>query len=234
MGFFDFLAQNSFYAAEPRSVVRLNLRHRMIVEPLLPLFKGRSVLDIGARDGRWAYAFATAGAAVVTALEEHSDLVRRFESLPDDEAKSRITMKCANIFEGLEQEIALGNQYEIITIMGYFHYISDQFRLLSLLGQLRPKVIIVDSEFALTKDPVIALFDGDEVEDMDAVSNLWHDRPPLVGLLSQEALKAMGQSVGYQCDWINWDRLGPDDRPPVREYFTSDRSRRFTCLMHAI
>ena len=92
MGFFDFLAQNSFYAAEPRSVVRLNLRHRMIVEPLLPLFKGRSVLDIGARDGRWAYAFATAGATMVTALEEHSDLVRRFDNLPSDEAKSRIAV----------------------------------------------------------------------------------------------------------------------------------------------
>jgi hypothetical protein len=234
MGFFDFLGQNSFYAAEPSSVVRLNLRHRMIVEPLLPLFKGRSVLDIGARDGRWAYAFATAGSTMVTALEEHSDLVRRFEDLPDDEAKSRITLKCTNIFKGLEQELALGKTHEIITIMGYFHYLFDQFRLLFLLGQLRPKVIIVDSEFALNNDPVIALFEGDKIEDMDAVSNFSHDRPPLVGIPSREALKAMGQSVGYQCDWINWDRLGPDDRPHIREYFKRDRSRRFTCLMHAI
>ena len=234
MGFFDFLAQNRHYAAEPYSVARLNLRHRMIVEPLLPLFKGRSVLDIGARDGRWAYAFATAGATKVTALEEHSHLVRRFENLPDDEAKSRITLKCSNIFEGLQQEIAARNQHEIITIMGYFHYISDQFRLLSLLGKLQPKVIIVDSEFALDTGPVIALFDGEDVEDMDAMSNPWHTNPPLVGLPSQEALKAMGLSIGYQCDWIDWGKLGLDDRPPVREYFRNERRRRFTCLMHSI
>ena len=234
MGFFDFLAYSKRCAAEPQSVDRLNLQYQMIVEPLLPLFEGRSVLEIGAKDGRWAYAFAKAGAAYVIALEENSALVQTFQSFPKDTARARVQMKCVDIFEHLEHKISLGQRLDIVAIMGSFHCITDHMRLLRLLRRLEPKVVIIDDALALSADQAIKLCDSEKAEEMDILRSESAAQNSLTRLPSQTALKAMAQNVGYQCDWIDWDKLAPDDRQHVPDYFRVDGSRRFTCLMHTL
>jgi 2-polyprenyl-3-methyl-5-hydroxy-6-metoxy-1,4-benzoquinol methylase len=157
MGFFDFLAEIEPYAEDAGSIRRLNARHKMIVAPLARQIAGKSVLDLAAHDGRWAHAFADAGAREVVGIEGREALVARYAQFPHPKTKARVTLKVGDIFDGMEAEIAAGKTYDVLGVLGIFDHIMDHFRLLKLVHQLRPGLVIIDSEFALRPGPVITL-----------------------------------------------------------------------------
>lgn len=105
------------------------------------------VFDIASHDGRWAYAFAGAGAREVVGVEARQELIDLFEQYPDPELRSRVELRCNDLFKELESEVEKGETYDVVGVFGIFYHIMDHFRLLKLVQALKPKVIIVDSEF---------------------------------------------------------------------------------------
>lgn len=117
MGFFDFLPRVAAYAEDPGAVARLNERHRRIVVPLVPQIAGARVLDLAAHDGRWSYAFAAAGAAQVVGIEGRQDLIDRFAQFPQSDFAARVTLRCDDIFDGMEQAIAAGERFDVVAVL---------------------------------------------------------------------------------------------------------------------
>lgn len=108
MGVFDFLKDLPYYDERDVARERIEKRHEILVTPFKSDICGARVLDLAAHDGRWSYAFAAAGAAEVVGIEGRQDLIDRFALFPPKPWTDRITLRCGDIFDALDADIAAG------------------------------------------------------------------------------------------------------------------------------
>ncbi len=221
MGHFDFLHGQAAYRDTPRAIERLESRHAFLVAPFTSEIAGQPVLDLGAQDGRWSYALARAGAARVVAVEARGDVAQDLARLPSDIHRDRITLRVADVFDALEAAIAAGETYGFVAVYGLFYHVMDHFRLLSLIRQLDPKVIVIDGDFNKRPLPVITLRMEDSTNPLNATPQVAGQKESLKGIPSRSALEMMAEALGYTVAWADWQRLPPEECNGVRDYFDS-------------
>ncbi|SOC05207.1 methyltransferase family protein [Rhodobacter sp. JA431] len=231
MGFFNFLQGLDRYAEDKSGIKRLNLRHEYLIEPIRKELQGARVLDLAAHDGRWAYAFAAAGAREVVGIEGRPHLVERFQQFPEGLAKDRVDLRVGDIFEGLEAELKAGEAYDVIGVLGIFYHIMDHFRLMQLVTRFKPKLIVMDSEFALRPGQVIMLIREDPSKDLNALPQTEGQEKALIGIPSPTALEAMADVLGYTVQWADWETVPQGKRGPVFDYYRPETKRRATAYL---
>lgn len=231
MAFFDFLTGIERYAEDARSVERLNERFRMLIRPLRAELAGARVLDLAAHDGRWAYAFAASGAREVVGIEGRQSVIDRFAGFPEGRPRDKVTLRCGDIFDGLRAEIAAGQRYDVVGVLGILYHVMDHFALFRLIHKLEPRLIIVDSEFAMAPNAVIRVMTEDTGNELNAIPNAEGFARTLIGVPSHKAMDLMAEVLGYDCEWLDWDRVPPDRRGPLPDYYREKFKRRGTCLM---
>jgi len=64
-------------------------------------------------------------------------------------------MRVGYLFDGIRAEIAKGETYDVIGIFGILYHIMDHFSLFQLLRELKPRLVIVDSEFVMRDNATI-------------------------------------------------------------------------------
>ncbi|MCP3969989.1 MAG: class I SAM-dependent methyltransferase [Rhodobacteraceae bacterium] len=231
MGFFDFLAEIRPYSEEPSNCLRMNKRHRMIVEPFRGELADARVLDLAAHDGRWSYALADAGAAQVIGVEGRQELIDRFESFPETGFKSRVQLRQGDIFEALEGFIATGERFDVVAVYGIFYHIMDHFRLLKLIRETGAKVILIDSEFAVRVAPVIDLVFEDTSIDLCATPQVPGQARAVIGIPSFAALDSMARALDFDVIWTRSEQQFADDRKGIQDYFRPEKKRRAFCTL---
>jgi len=230
-GFFDFLETHDRYADDRAAIDRLNRRHAMILAPLADEIAGARVLDLGAHDGRWAHAFAAIGARDVVAIEGRAALVAQYAAFPDPAVKARVSLRQGELFEATEALAKSGERFDIIALLGIFYHIMDHHRLLRFCAALRPRMVIIDSEFALRPGPVITLVREETDNPLNAIPQVKGQRTALVGIPSFPAIEAMADTLGYAATWVDWGVLAEADRAGLGDYFRPKGKRRGTVIL---
>jgi hypothetical protein len=215
-------------------VKRLELRARFIIDRNIEDIAGSRVLDLASHDGRWPYAFAKAGAASVIGVEGRQDLVDLFAGFPDDEYKKKVDLRAGDMFDALEAFVAAGETFDVVGILGVFYHIMDHYRLLRLAAKLKPKLMIVDSEFALQPWPMIQI--GQERTDkyMNSTAYFPGQLKAPIGRPSRSAMRLMAESLGYSTRWLDWSTVPQGRRRPVYDYFLTKDYRRLTCTLRPL
>lgn len=231
LGFFDFLADMDLYADKADTVPRMNARHSFLIEPFKEEIEGARVFDIASHDGRWAYAFAGAGAREVVGVEARQELIDLFDDYPNPELRARVELRCNDLFTELESEVAKGETYDVVGVFGIFYHIMDHFRLLTLVQALKPKVIIVDSEFMDKNWPMIQMQRENTGNILNAASQIEGQKTAIVGYPSFKALDAMAEALGYDCVWLDWFSVPEEDRKGTWDYYRKSAKRRGTCAL---
>ena len=231
MGFFDFLPEIDRYAEDPGTVQRMNLRHQMILKPIETRIAAKRVLDLAAHDGRWAYAFAAAGAAEVVGIEGRRELVARFDSFPRAHLRRRVRLICDDIFDGMQRLADAGERFDVIGVLGILYHVMDHMRLFRLVRQLGPELVIVDSEFALRPGPVIVLTRERTDNELNALPQIAGQEKALIGIPSGPAMEAIADVLDYDLRWIDWGLVPEGQRGPVADYYRAEGKRRGTCLL---
>jgi hypothetical protein len=228
---FGFLADLPHADGRPQPVDRLNKRHAFIIDPFRSDIAGARVLDLAAHDGRWAWAFARAGAECVLGIEARRELVARFADYPDTPFKARVTLRTGDIFDALEAEVASGARHDVVGVLGIFYHIMDHFRLLRLIRRLEPRLVIIDSEFLLRSEPAIQLVRERTDNVVNATAQIPGQEVAVKGVPSFAALELMAGALDYRVAWADWGLLAPADRAGVRDYYRDRRLRRATCAL---
>lgn len=233
MPFFDFLTDVPGYRQKPARIARLNKRHMFLIADFADEIRNARVLDLGAHDGRWAYAFADAGAASVTAIESRAVEAQKLNDYPDADLKARLSMRIADVFAGLEAADAAKETYDIVAIYGLLYHVMDHFRLLDLVRRLNPKLVIIDGDFAKQQGAVIRLVREQTDNPLNATAQFDGQMRTVKGIPSRAALEMMADALGYNAVWSDWGRLPQDQRANVSDYYLSPaRSlRRGTCAL---
>lgn len=230
MGFFDFLAGHPAYAATAAPSRRLNKRHRMVVEPYLKELRDARMLDLGAHDGRWSYAFAAAGAASVVGIEARGQLIEQFAAFPDDDAKARVHLVEGDIFAALEHFAAENWRFDVIAVLGLYYHIMDHFRLLQLIRAATPRLVLIDGEFMLARSPMIQLVREKTGKPMNAAPQFLGQKRAVKGVPTFAAMEVMADALDYDLVWGDAS-LFANDTAGVKDYFRKDRFRRAVCAL---
>ncbi|MPQ92224.1 DUF1698 domain-containing protein [Thioclava sp. JE_KL1] len=233
MGFYDFLPEIDRYAEDPGTVERMNLRHKMIIKPLEQEIAGKRVLDLAAHDGRWAYAFAAAGASEVVGIEGRQELIDRFDQFPRAHLREKVTLTCDDIFDGMQKLIDAGERFDVVGVLGILYHVMDHFRLFQLVRQLGPELVIVDSEFAQRPGPVILLMRERTDNELNSIPQIEGQEKALIGIPSFPAMTAMADVLDYDCHWLDWEQIGNGQRQHIGDYYRpkDKEKKRGTCLL---
>ncbi len=233
MAFFDFIRTLPAYATGPDMTDRMNWRHKFLISAYENDIKDASVLDLGANDGRWSYAFAGAGADRVTGIEARARLIAEFKHFPDPRLRARVDLRCQDIFEAIRSDIANGVTYDVIAVFGVFYHIMDHFGLLRLLRDLDPKLIIIDSEFIQRDNPVIQLVKERTDIDINAAPQIPNQKTAVVGIPTFRAMDVMAEALDYELEWADWTIVPQEHHWLAPEYFrpaTGQRRRATVAL----
>jgi 2-polyprenyl-3-methyl-5-hydroxy-6-metoxy-1,4-benzoquinol methylase len=231
MAFFDFIADLEHYDGLTLPVERLNCRHRFLIDAYRDEIRGARVLDLAAHDGRWCYAFAGAGAESVVGIEGRGELIAKFESYPDADLRARVTLREADIYDGMDAAAAAGETYDVVGVLGILYHVMDHHRLFWSLRKLKPRLIIVDSEFILRPGPIVQLVREKTDNVLNAVASYPGQTVAVKGIPSHKALEVIADTLGYDVTWADWKSLPKDQRTGVGDYFRADRMRRDTCVL---
>ncbi len=232
-GFFDFLAQLEGTGVNygPKAANRMNWRYNHIVEPIKDELAGATVLDLGSHDGRWPYALATAG-ATVTGIEGRGDLIAQLSRYPDAEAKSRVALTQGDFITEMDRLLDEGTRFDVVTCLGVFYHTIQHYRILMQMAAFRPKVIVVDSVFHLSKRAVITVKKEDTDDSRNTIAQQEGQASAPIGRISRPALELMAETLDLAVEWNEWD-VPEEEREPVMDYFErpNDNLQRFTCFL---
>jgi hypothetical protein len=215
---------------DPHAIRRLELRKRFIIDLNRSQIEGGTVLDLASHDGRWVYAFAMAGAARVVGVEARSNLVGNFRQFPASIDRGRVELQHRDLFAALEQFAAEGRTFDVVAVLGIFYHIMDHYRLLRLVGRLKPGLVIIDSEFMTADQPVIQLVLENPEKDVCSVATEGEKRIP-IGIPSSKALEMMAASLEFDVQWQGWESVPSEERGPVSDYFSTGPKLRRTCFL---
>lgn len=228
--FYDFLGGLGY---KPHGVSRMNLRHRHIVEPRRREIKGSRVLDLGSHDGRWAYAFAEAGAESVLGIEGRAELAAQFGSFPDAPFKERVRLLVGDFVAEMDRLAAEKASFDVVACLGVYYHTMQHYRMLLQMASFRPRVIIIDSVFSRAGGAVIELEPEETDWKMNAIADLPGQDMAPVGRPSLSALRMMADSVGYAMTEQAWD-VPENGRAAVADYYDKfPDKRRHTVVLAA-
>jgi hypothetical protein len=234
MSFFDFLKSTTRYAGSKMAVGRLDVRREFLVAPYQGQISGSRVLDLASHDGRWSYALAAAGAREVVGIEARPELIAQFDEYPPGEIRDRISFIEGDVFDELPAMVDRGEKFEVVAIYGLYYHIMDHYRLLKLVSQLKPKLVIIDSEFATYKQPMIKLMYEDTGKFLNTIAHAPGQERAPVGIPSHAAMEMMASSLGYSTEWANWCDVPPEKRKGLGEYYRDPKEidrKRGTCAL---
>lgn len=125
-----------------------------------------------------------------------------------------------------------GDNFDVVALYGIFYHVMDHYGLLAKITRLRPKLIIIDSEFITAKNPMIQIIKERTDDVLNAIGQIPNQQITLIGVPSTTAMERMAEVLGYRLEWLDWDNVPLEFRVGVPDYYRDKRKRRRTCALY--
>lgn len=207
---------------------RMNQRAKRILRNDFDLLEDKRILDLGSRDGRWAWAALQSGASEVVGLEaryQSASLAPARKAL-SPYVPSRFRMLIGDVFNLLPQLSNSGERFDTVFCLGFYYHIYDHYGLIRLLQSLEPKYIVIDSEMDNLEEPVVRLRRENVTQPNNAAPEAFDRRFSVVGNISVGGMKLIAECLGYNIYWSDWTNL--DDALGCDDYVNKSRH---TCVL---
>ncbi|MGH7886743.1 MAG: methyltransferase domain-containing protein, partial [Candidatus Binatia bacterium] len=213
---------------------RMNSRFRVFMEPLKEEIAGSRVLDLASHDGRWSYAALKLGASDVTGIEARPELIEKGKHLfADAEFKGHYDFIAGDIFDVMPDLRKQGQTFDVVLCLGIFYHVMDHFRLMRLIRDFGPRLVILDTGLIDDEKPYISL--GIERNDsfLKAIASSEHEKASVVGVVSKGGLKMICRALNFDIEFLNWNSSDFPNHAGLRDYFPAGRNgrRRFSAVL---
>lgn len=209
LGFFDEHPRFLETSTTAIGVLRLNLRHRALIQANRDVLAGARVLDIASHDGRWSMAALEAGAVHVTGIEARPDLVDHAEqTLAAYGAKSgSYRFITGDVFAVLASEEL---EVDVVQCFGFLYHTLRYPELFSLLRRLEPGHLLLDTRVVNAKGKIIKILVNKAGRQAHAaVDDYTEGATTLVGWPSPAALRLMLRTYGFRVEAeFDWEEAG--------------------------
>ncbi len=190
---------------------RFQQRWRMIVAQNRQLFEGARVLDLASHDGRWAFAALKAGAAYVEGVEGRAELVQssfdNFNAYGIDPA--RYSFVCKDLVRYLSAENL--ESFDVVLNLGFFYHTLRHMEIIENMARTNAKYFVFDTGLIDAEEALILVRREAVADPRNAIDHrgAGADSVP-IGIVSRAALTLMLDSVGYDCNEVDWRSLVTD------------------------
>jgi len=204
-------------------VKRLEHRHRLIIRRNLDLFKDRSVVEIAAHDGRWAFAALKAGAKSVYGVEPRQHLVDNANATFEHYGipKDQYEFVARDGYAEAEDLVRAGRTFDTAMILGFLYHTGRPYEIILRMAALQCSAIIVDtSVLPGITEPYIKL----ALEPTKHESWLWAEGKSveLGGKPSALAVRFMLKAAGYEPFLVPGSRKAPKNAG-CKDYLDGNR-----------
>lgn len=213
---------------------RMNARCKVFMEPSRDEIAGSKVLDLASHDGRWSYAALKLGASHVTGIEARSELIEKGRHLFNDEQfKGRFDFMAGDIFEVMPRLQQEGKSFDVVLCLGIFYHVMDHFRLLQLIRNFNPRLVVLDTGLINDDKPYISLRTERNDMFLNAISNTEQEKESVIGFVSKGGLEMMCRALGFDVNFLKWNPSDFASRANLEDYFTEgpNKGRRFSVLL---
>ena len=207
---------------------RNNFRFNVLIHPHRELLRGARVLDFASHDGRWSFAALQMGASHVIGIEPNVHLVQRARE------SFRLYKIETDRYAFIEKDAlsALREQkfkVDVILAFGFLSVLSNQPAFFSLLRQLAPPHILIDTPVTLDRTPSLtlhrfharALVNGVEIG--ATTDETCFGEFNLGSVPSRSALALMLDHFGYDCQELEFAIPRGDESKEVSDYLEFTR-----------
>jgi SAM-dependent methyltransferase len=220
---------------DEKNLARQNARYEKFILPIAKQLQGKRVLDLGAYDGRWAFACLQHGAAHVTAIEYRAQHIARAEQiLQPYTLHPRQTTKLiqGDVFAVAPKLLAKGLRFDIILCLGMIQHVADHNALMQLMAAFKPELIIVDGVMIDSSDKFIFLRKEPTTNPEGAPARLQHQQMAVSGLISRAGFKMIADTHRYAMRMLRWKKGELASTLGVTDYLWPNKIRAKSFSMH--
>jgi predicted nicotinamide N-methyase len=209
-GFFDQYPR--FYSTSVLNAIpqRLNERYRALIAANESLIRDRTILDMGAHDGRWSFAALKAGARHVIGIEGRPHLVEYSIATMQEYgiAAERYRFVAGDVFDQID--LVPTGSIDTLFCFGFFYHTANHMLLLSKIARMNPQHLILDTDIYGSSTDCAVFLKMEEIahEGSSIVSQPADPLHSLVGKPSRSALETMLTSFGWSFSYYDWHRAG--------------------------
>jgi hypothetical protein len=207
--------------------VRLDFRHKAMIEANRDILAGARVLDLASHDGRWSFAALKAGAKHVTGVEARAELVENSNKLF---AGYGIPTEDYTFVQGDMFRILAEQKFDVdvVLCLGFIYHTLRYGELFQGISNTGAQYAILDTKVVRSDQPLVKLFaNRTAVQGHAAKDDLSQGGKALAGYPSVPALKLMldvyDLEVEEQFDWAALLASLPEPLRAVRGYDTGRR-----------
>jgi SAM-dependent methyltransferase len=220
---------------DDKNLARQNARYEKFILPIAKQLKGKRVLDLGAYDGRWAFACLHHGAAHVTAIEYRAEHIARAQQiLQPYTLHPRQTTKLiqGDVFSAAPKLLAKGLKFDIILCLGMIQHVADHNALMQLMAAFRPELIIVDGVMIDSIDKFTFLRKEPTTSPEGALPTSPHQRMAVSGLISRAGFKLIADNHRYAMRVLQWKKGELASTLGVTDYLWPNKIKAKSFSMH--
>ena len=208
---------------------RLGARYEAIIQNGQPYLEGKTVVDLGAHNGRWSFAALHAGAKKVISIEGRRDM---------SEAEDRIFKKLGvqadryslRVGDGLEVLNRLGAACDTVLLLGIYYHVHNHLDWVKAIRGTGADNVIIDTEIT-PSDPAdrIVRFKFEDTENL--MSTPFESFPGfgkgIVGHPSRAFVNYSFAAYGFACKEVDWRPLLEKWGTKGMEDYAEDRRATF-------
>lgn len=188
---------------------RLHQRYRAIIEANQGALSGARILDIGAHDGRWAFAALHAGAEHATMIEPRPTAVTMARKRFAEYSVSRDGFTILQDDVSTRLEWITDQRFDVVLLLGFLYHTGAHLQLLEAINASGPSVVVIDSEVV---DEAGAVIRYHVEQDQDERCAYRPGRSVITGTPSAGMIDMMLAQHGFQVSRYDWSQRCDDWR----------------------
>jgi SAM-dependent methyltransferase len=220
---------------DEKNLARQNARYEKCILPIAKQLQGKRVLDLGAYDGRWAFACLHHGAAHVTAIEYRAEHIARAQQILEPytlHPRQSTKLIQGDVFAVVPKLLAKGLKFDIILCLGMIQHVADHNALMQLMAAFQPELIIVDGVMIDSSDKFIFLRKEPTGSLEGAPPRSPHQQMAVTGLVSRAGFKMIAHAHRYAMRMLPWKKSEVASTFGVTDYLWPNKIKARSFSMH--
>jgi hypothetical protein len=222
---------------DPVVLNRTNARFQQFIGPFEREIVGSRVLDLASHDGRWTFAALKLGANHVTGIEARLELIDRGKHIfANPKFNGRYDFLQGDIFDVMPELLKKKSGFDVVFCLGIFYHVMDHFRLLRLIRDFCPRLVVLDTGLIDDEKPYISLTTERNDSVVNAIPISDAEKQSVVGIVSKGGLIVMCKALGFSVNFLSWSPENFRNRAGLTDYFEQgrDKRRRFSVILRTV
>jgi hypothetical protein len=127
-----------------------------------------------------------------------------------------------DLFDLLPKLLQSKEQFDVVLCLGIFYHVMDHYRLMKLMTEFSPKVIVMDTGLLDSDEPMIQLATESSQSFLNGAA-LPNSKVVPIGIMSRGGIEMMANAFHYSIYYHPWSRKSVSDPRGLGDYLVTNK-----------